>query len=84
MAILDGAKEFFGDSPSLYFSEGMTRFSQKDLEGARASFEEALARNPDFVPAKRALGQLEAMMKVPEDPEDEEPAEKKPTDEGRE
>jgi len=62
LAILDGAKEFFGDSPSLYFSEGMTRFSQKDLDGARASFEEALARDAEFVPAKRALGQLEAMI----------------------
>ena len=63
LAVLDGAKEFFGDSPSLYTNEGMIKFSQGDLEGARASFTQALEVDPDFGWAKQSLARLEEMMK---------------------
>jgi tetratricopeptide (TPR) repeat protein len=62
LAVLDGAKEFFADSPSLHFNKGMIRFGQRDLEGARGSFEKALTLDADFEPAKRALGRLIPMM----------------------
>jgi tetratricopeptide (TPR) repeat protein len=62
LAVLDGAKEFFGDSPSVYSNEGMVKFGAQDPEGARESFEAALALDPEFEPVKRALAQLEAMM----------------------
>jgi hypothetical protein len=62
LTVLDGAKEFFGDSPSLFTSEGMVKFGAQDLDGAKASFEKALALDSEFEPAKRALAQLTAMM----------------------
>ena len=70
LAVLDGAKEFFGDSPSLYTNEGMIKFSQGDLEGARASFTQALEIDPDFGWAKQSLARLEEMMKRSAPPAD--------------
>jgi hypothetical protein len=63
LAVLDGAKEFFGDSPSVYTNEGMIKFSQGDLEGARASFTQAVEIDPDFGWAKQSMARLEEMTK---------------------
>ena len=65
-AVIDGAKDFFGDSPSLYSSEGMVKFSAGDLEGARSSFEKALKLDPQSDSARQALTRLEAMLAKPE------------------
>jgi len=61
LAVLAGAKEFFGGSPSVYFNEALVKFGQQDAEGARASLQQALAVDPDFEPAKQALARLDAM-----------------------
>jgi hypothetical protein len=61
LAVLDGAKEFFGDSASLYTSEGMVRFGAGDLEGSRASLEKALELDPDFAWARTLIARQDAM-----------------------
>lgn len=46
------------DSAGTYYVYALTQFAKKDVAGARASLETALAKKPDFADAARFLGQL--------------------------
>ena len=62
MAALVGAEEFFGDSPSLYANQGMLEWGRRNLQGARSSYEKALAIDPELGPAQRALERLDGLL----------------------
>ncbi|MEN9266024.1 MAG: tetratricopeptide repeat protein, partial [Thermostichales cyanobacterium BF4_bins_65] len=47
------------NSPALHFHLGQTYLADRDPQGARRAFQEALQQDPNFVPALVALGSLE-------------------------
>jgi tetratricopeptide (TPR) repeat protein len=61
IALLQGAEEFFGNSPSLFANQGMLEWGRRNFEGARERYEKALAVDPEFAPARQALEKLDSM-----------------------
>jgi len=54
------------ESPALRNLDGAARLGKKDRAGARASFEKALALQPDFFPAVDALARMDLEEKKPD------------------
>jgi putative PEP-CTERM system TPR-repeat lipoprotein len=55
------------DNPATQNLRGRTLLAQKDVQGARQSFEKALALNPGFFPAASSLAALDMADKKPDD-----------------
>lgn len=64
---IDGLEKKQPDNPTTHNLRARTLLAKKDITGARASFEKALAVNPAFFPAAASLAALDLADKKPDE-----------------